>query len=43
VVVRNTGGSWSIGSSALGGARMAVTWRAVSAHPSVLVREPVPT
>ncbi|MGA8724400.1 MAG: HAMP domain-containing sensor histidine kinase [Acidimicrobiales bacterium] len=43
VVVRTTGGSWSIGSSALGGARMAVTWRAVSAHPSALVREPVPT
>jgi signal transduction histidine kinase len=42
-VVRNTGGSWSIGPSSLGGARMAVTWRAQSVHPSALAREPVPT
>jgi signal transduction histidine kinase len=42
-VVRTTGGSWSIDTSPLGGARMAVTWRAVSVHPSALVRQPVPT
>jgi signal transduction histidine kinase len=42
-VVRSTGGSWSIGSSELGGALVAVTWRAVGVHPSVLVREPIPT
>ncbi len=42
-VVRNTGGTWSIGRSELGGARMAVTWRAVGVPPPALVREPVPT
>ncbi len=32
-VVRNTGGSWSIGTSALGGARMEVSWpRATPSH-----------
>jgi signal transduction histidine kinase len=29
-VVRTTGGSWSIGTSPLGGARMAVSWHAVA-------------
>jgi signal transduction histidine kinase len=42
-VVRSTGGSWSIGRSELGGARMAVTWRAVSVHRPAPLREPVPT
>jgi signal transduction histidine kinase len=42
-VVRSTRGAWSIGRSDLGGARMAVTWRAVSVHPSAREREPVPS
>jgi two-component system OmpR family sensor kinase len=40
-VVRSTGGSWSIGRSPLGGARMAVSWRATTVHPSAEVLEPV--
>ena len=33
-VVRSTHGTWSVGRSSLGGARMSVTWRAETAHPS---------
>ena len=33
-VVRNSGGSWAIGSSPSGGARMEVSWRAATLHPS---------
>ena len=38
-VVRNSGGTWSIGRSHLGGARMAVSWHA-SAHPSTAGQRP---
>jgi two-component system, OmpR family, sensor histidine kinase CiaH len=33
-VVRNSGGSWAIGSSPTGGARMEVSWRAATLRPS---------
>jgi signal transduction histidine kinase len=33
-VVRNTDGTWSIGTSPQGGAHMEVSWRAVPVHPS---------
>ena len=33
-VVRSSGGTWSVATSPLGGARMEVTWRAISIHPS---------
>jgi signal transduction histidine kinase len=33
-VVRSSGGTWSVATSPLGGARMEVTWRAASTHPS---------
>ncbi len=33
-VVRNSGGTWSVGSSPMGGARMEVSWRLASATPA---------
>jgi signal transduction histidine kinase len=38
-VVRNTGGSWEVGTSPLGGARMEVSWRQATSAP---VRVPQP-
>lgn len=40
-VVRNTGGTWSIGRSPLGGARMEVSWHAAPAHPPTPGPHPV--
>ncbi len=39
-VVRNSGGTWSIGRSRLGGARMEISWHASAPHPSSLPPAP---
>ena len=42
VVVRNSGGTWSVGTSPAGGARMEVSWRQASLPPVKAVPSPEP-
>jgi signal transduction histidine kinase len=42
VVVRNSGGTWSVGASPSGGARMEVSWRQAPVAPSRAVPTPGP-
>ena len=41
-VVRNSGGTWSVGTSPLGGARMEVSWRQAPVPATVAPPQPVP-
>ncbi|HUY65462.1 MAG TPA: HAMP domain-containing sensor histidine kinase [Acidimicrobiales bacterium] len=38
-VVRNSGGTWSVGTSPLGGAHMEVSWRQAPTHPSMAANQ----